>query len=211
MPELSRREREQQRKRTEILEAALTVFAQKGYHGATMAQISQSSEYPLGTIYKFFPGKEQIYHELVIGKGRELGQILLEISEDRSLSPMERIRKSLLGNAGFFVRNKEFIRIYISGKSHVDAPLLTNFHKSVNKMHDKMIDLYSDLFQEGIDDAEFTAYPSREMATLFSGIVNASIWVWLAEKEEDAELANRLERAFTIFTGGIRVPAEAKS
>ena len=207
MPEPSRREREQQRKREEILEAALSVFAQKGYHGATMAQISQSSEYPLGTIYNFFPGKEQIYQELVLGKGRELGQILLDITGDEALSPMERIRKSMVGNAGFFVRNKEFIRIYIAGKSHVDAPLLTNFHKSVNKMHDKMIELYSDLFQKGIDAGEFMAYPSREMAALFSGIVNASIWVWLTEKEADAELANRLERAFTIFIGGIRKAA----
>ncbi len=48
MTELTRKEREKKRKRDEILEASLSVFVQKGYHGATMAEISQASEYPPG-------------------------------------------------------------------------------------------------------------------------------------------------------------------
>jgi len=203
MAALTRREREQKRKRKEILDAALLIFAEKGYHGTTMAEISRVSEYPLGTIYSFFPGKEDIYQELVIGKGHELGDILVAIFEDISLSPLERLRKSLLGNVDFFVKNRPFIKIYISGRSNVDAPLLTNFHRRINRMHDKMIALYSDLFEQGIQTGEFKPYSPREMATIFSGIVNASIWVWLVEGEDDAELEQRLQRAFNIFTGGV--------
>lgn len=203
MAELTRREREQKRKKKEILAAALSIFAQKGYHGTTMAEISQVSEYPLGTIYKFFPGKEDIYQHLVVGKGLELGDRLITIFEDRSLSPLERLRESLLGNVDFFVENKEFIRIYISGKSNVDAPLLTNFHKSINKLHDKMIKLYCDLLTEGIETGEFRDFAPGEMATIFSGIVNSCIWVWLVEREDDSELAKRLERAFSMFTHGV--------
>jgi AcrR family transcriptional regulator len=68
-------------KKNEIIRAAEQVFAAGGYHGTTMAQISQASEYPLGTIYKFFSGKEQIYHDLVLSKGIELGEILIGITK----------------------------------------------------------------------------------------------------------------------------------
>ena len=87
MEPLSRKEREKKRKREEILAAALSVFAQKGYHGATMAEISQVSEYPLGTIYKFFQGKERIYHEMVMETGVALGDILLDIIKKNEGSP----------------------------------------------------------------------------------------------------------------------------
>ncbi len=203
MAEPTRREREQKRKKKEILSASLSIFAEKGYHGTTMAEISQVSEYPLGTIYKFFPGKEDIYQHLVVGKGIELGEKLIRIFEDKSLTPLARLRESLLGNVDFFVANREFIRIYISGKSSVDAPLLTNFHKSVNKLHDQMIELYCTLLEEGIGAGEFKDFAPKEMAMIFSGIVNSCIWVWLVEKEDDDALATRLERAFSMFTRGV--------
>ncbi len=48
-----------------ITRAALEVFAEYGYHGATMEQIMQASGLSKGLIYHYFPSKEKIFFHLV--------------------------------------------------------------------------------------------------------------------------------------------------
>lgn len=58
---LSRKERERQSRREEMLNAAKQVFAERGYAEATLNEIAQRAEFGKGTIYNYFPdGKEQI-------------------------------------------------------------------------------------------------------------------------------------------------------
>jgi len=48
-----------------ITKAALEVFAEYGYHGATMTQIMQASGLSKGLVYHYFPSKEKIFFHLV--------------------------------------------------------------------------------------------------------------------------------------------------
>ncbi len=203
MAELSRKERETERKRNEILLAAMSVFAQKGFRGATMAEISQASEYPLGSIYKFFSGKEIIYHDLVMEKGVALRELLLPVLNHREWSPKQRLHECMRANARFFKDNREFIRIYIAERNNIDAVLVPNLNRNINRMHDKLLSLYGGLFQEGIDTGDFKPHPSQDMAMLFSGMLHATAWYCLAQEDDDDQLERRFETAFTIFSDGI--------
>ena len=51
---LSRREREKLRHRKEMLDAALKLFSEKGFHNVSMHEIAQKAEFAIGTLYKFF-------------------------------------------------------------------------------------------------------------------------------------------------------------
>jgi AcrR family transcriptional regulator len=58
----ARREREQQRHRREILQAAVEAFAERGFHAAGVAEIAQAAQFGVGTLYRLFPGgKEELY------------------------------------------------------------------------------------------------------------------------------------------------------
>jgi AcrR family transcriptional regulator len=48
-----------------ISEAALNVFAEYGYHGATMKQINHASGLSHGLIYHYFPSKADLFYHLV--------------------------------------------------------------------------------------------------------------------------------------------------
>ena len=63
---LSRREREKLRQRHDILAGALTLFSQKGYHNVSMHEIAGKSEFAIGTLYKFFKNKEDLYKSLLL-------------------------------------------------------------------------------------------------------------------------------------------------
>jgi AcrR family transcriptional regulator len=48
-----------------ITKAALEVFSEYGYHGATMKQIAQATGLSYGLVYHYFPSKEKIFRHLV--------------------------------------------------------------------------------------------------------------------------------------------------
>ncbi|MEP0548332.1 MAG: TetR/AcrR family transcriptional regulator [Rhodothermales bacterium] len=66
VPTLSRRDRERLARRRAMLDAALVVFADKGYDGATLDEIAERAEFGKGTLYNYFPdGKESILFALL--------------------------------------------------------------------------------------------------------------------------------------------------
>ena len=48
-------------KKNRIIEAAVMVFAQKGYASATIADIAARAEIGKGTIYEYFTSKEDLF------------------------------------------------------------------------------------------------------------------------------------------------------
>jgi len=200
--DISRKERDDLRRQREIMEAALSIFAAQGFHGTTMAQISESAQYPLGTIYKYFSSKKQIYHELVLERVHQLGDILYEISIKPDLSPTEKLKKFLFAKSKFYRTNNEFIRIYISERSTIDSVLMPKLNEKVNRMNDKMVSLFQKTFEQG-QNGEFKSYPPREMALLFTDIAHSVCWSSLFDDEDEETHHKRLELIFNIFLNGV--------
>jgi TetR/AcrR family fatty acid metabolism transcriptional regulator len=51
-------------KRTAMMQAAVRVFAEKGYHAATVRDIVSEAEVAIGTFYFYFPDKETLFVHL---------------------------------------------------------------------------------------------------------------------------------------------------
>src|SRR5689334_3642043 len=51
-------------KRRIILDAALRVFAAKGYHGTTVPEVADASGVGTGTLYRYFANKEALVNEV---------------------------------------------------------------------------------------------------------------------------------------------------
>lgn len=63
---LTRKEREKQNRRQAMMDAALVVFAEKGYASATLDEVAHRAEFGKGTLYLYFPkGKEEILRAII--------------------------------------------------------------------------------------------------------------------------------------------------
>ena len=51
-------------KRTAMMQAAVRVFAEKGYHAATVRDIVSEADVAVGTFYFYFPDKETLFGHL---------------------------------------------------------------------------------------------------------------------------------------------------
>lgn len=73
----SRKEREKQRHRQEILAAGLRLFAEKGFHNVSMQEIATAAEFATGTLYNFFASKEDLFFELMEASAADAWNLLL--------------------------------------------------------------------------------------------------------------------------------------
>jgi AcrR family transcriptional regulator len=61
MEPVNERERNKVLRREQILEAAVKVFARRGFGNATVAEIAEEAGVAAGTIYNYFEGKEELF------------------------------------------------------------------------------------------------------------------------------------------------------
>ncbi|HEV1997049.1 MAG TPA: TetR/AcrR family transcriptional regulator [Candidatus Dormibacteraeota bacterium] len=68
--------------RQRVLEAAEQVFGAKGYHGASVTEITRAAGVAQGTFYLYFRGKKEIFLDLVDDLGDRLRLVTMAASAD---------------------------------------------------------------------------------------------------------------------------------
>ncbi|MEM9775534.1 MAG: TetR/AcrR family transcriptional regulator [Chloroflexota bacterium] len=71
-------------KRTAMMQTAVQVFAEKGYHAATVRDIVQKAGVAIGTFYFYFPDKETLFVYLYEETGDFLAQTLEQAISSKS-------------------------------------------------------------------------------------------------------------------------------
>jgi AcrR family transcriptional regulator len=68
---------EQSNKSDTILDAALSLFAERGFHGTAVPLVAEKAQVGAGTIYRYFPSKEALVNALYKRSKSELVHALL--------------------------------------------------------------------------------------------------------------------------------------
>lgn len=76
-PKAEGRDREPN-KETAILDAAMVLFGQLGFHGTTMPEVAARAGVAAGTIYRYFVSKEALVNAVFQREKQSLGQALLD-------------------------------------------------------------------------------------------------------------------------------------
>jgi AcrR family transcriptional regulator len=84
--------------RQRLLDAAEVVFAEQGYHDASIVKITERAGIGLGTFYLYFDSKQSIFEALVIDLNRRVRHSMSEAMEGAS----SRVEAERAGFAGFF-------------------------------------------------------------------------------------------------------------
>lgn len=82
----TRREREREEHRTQIMDAAEDVFGARGYGGVTVEDIAEKAGFAVGSIYNFFGGKQDLFDQVMI----RIAQSRIDDIEQRILSIPDR-------------------------------------------------------------------------------------------------------------------------
>lgn len=101
-----------ERRRDEILKAASRVFARQGYHRTSVAEIIAEAGIARGTFYLYFPGKGEIFSELVDVFAVRIGACLqrIQLGKDRP-SWEEQLKANILKLAALLLEESELTAI----------------------------------------------------------------------------------------------------
>lgn len=74
-----RAERAKALRHEEILDAARRVFAERGFRGTTIADIAEAAGIALGTVYLYFPSKEDVFAALYERLGTLISAAMVDV------------------------------------------------------------------------------------------------------------------------------------
>lgn len=98
-------------RREEILSAARKVFARQGFRGTTIADIAEEAGIALGTIYLYFPSKEDVFAALNEQLAELIVRALTDVPEAQSLEETVRFRVNNVFDA--CAENRDLVRLVV--------------------------------------------------------------------------------------------------
>ena len=133
-------------KRREVMQAALELIAERGFHGAPIAEIAEKAGVAAGTIYRYFDSKDVLITEL----HRELeDEIMAVLQEGYPAGRSLRER--------FLYLNRELLRYFITNPLHFrymeqyfNSPYGITMHRDRLLGKSEHPDILKEIFEEGI-------------------------------------------------------------
>jgi AcrR family transcriptional regulator len=111
--------------RSRLLEAAEQVFADLGYHDASIVKITEAAGVAQGTFYLYFAGKKEIFEELM----RDLNRRVRRAMAEGAAQGRTRAEKEQLGFRAFFRYTAQHRALYrIIRQAEFVSPETLRFH-----------------------------------------------------------------------------------
>jgi AcrR family transcriptional regulator len=167
--------RRKQARPTEILDAALTVFAEKGYAGTRMDEIARRAGVTKGTIYLYFESKEAVFKSLVRDTiGVMLAGVTADIGNFQG-SAKDLIRFALGAMAQLLTTSDRVVLPKIIIAESGNFPKLARFYRE--EIIDRGLALLSSLIERGIAQGEFRRLPLQHAVRLcIAPVLLGAIW-----------------------------------
>ncbi len=183
---LPRREREKLRQRQDILAAALELFSQSGYHNVSMNEIAEKSEFAVGTLYKFFSNKEDIYKSLMIENSNRFFSALTKALKAGS-NEIETLRNFVRAKGEVFMENASVVRLYHAETKGTCYNVKAGFDQDIRKQYDQVQQAIAAVFERGIKKKLFKKIAEPYiLAVALNSIINDFLFLWLEDSEKNA-------------------------
>ena len=178
---LSRRERERLQHKREIMDAALRLFSEKGYHNVSMEEIAKEAEFGVGTLYNFFKSKEELYKSLVKEVADRFHSSLTSAIEEEG-GEIERLRNYLRIKGNLFRENLPVIRLYFAETKGVTFSVIAGLEAELREQYNDFLQRLSHLFEAGIEKGIFKRIADPfYLAVALDSISNSFLFLWLQD------------------------------
>ncbi len=167
---LSRRERLNLQQRDEILKTALKLFSEKSYPNVSMHEIAREAEFGMGTIYKFFSGKDDLYRSLILQMAERWHHTVLQALEQER-DPVRAIEKCITIHRELFFDNLPFVHLFFAGTQGGFIDVTAAFQRDLHKFRDEYLKKLASIFERGIKANVFRDGDPHHMALALYGII----------------------------------------
>jgi len=160
-----------ERRRREIIEVATRHFARHGFHDTDVQVLADELAVGKGTVYRYFPRKEELFLATV-DFGMQQLKLAVDESAAQAKTPVDRIALGVKAYLKYFDQHPEVIELVIQERSLFrDRQLPTYFvHRDAN------IGPWQELFTSMIQEGVIRQMPVERMTEVISDLLYGTIF-----------------------------------
>ena len=202
-----RKEREREYRRKQIQKAANELFMERGFSSTTMEEIANRAELSAGTIYQYFPNKEELYASLNLIHASFTLEKVQEVANNSTLSVEEKI----IGLKDAMYQAFQFEPLILRNIFHIQLEdtlpsLSEDLLRKIVTLTGNIIRTMASVYEEGVRQGKFREGQSTAHADIIWAIFTGLV-VWEEAKRklnpEKDFIKPTLDKAFEIFLRGI--------
>ncbi len=195
---------DKEEKRKIILQAAIDIFSQKGFHKATVAEIAKKACVAKGSIYDYFKSKDELIASL-------MEYIFAQTYEDMQTSslsnedPVAQLKEIFLKATKAHEKWEEIAKLFIYywGES-LNSPKAQIIREIQLKSYIPFSELVIGIYQKGVQNNVFRQLnPTHVFLSYLSLIDYVATFVYLMGDRQYISLEEFGKTAFDIFLRGI--------
>ena len=196
MPE---RRNGQEGKRRLLLDAAVRVFARKGYHAARIGDIAEEAGVAYGLLYHYFSSKEEVLRSVFRETWRALIQTIRSV-EDGDDPPREQLRKVAEILLRSWRREPELVRVLVLEVTR--SSLLAG---EMDEVVASFAAIQAIVERGQADGSIRTDLDARLASYVFYGAIDELLTGWVLGRLPDSEddVANAERTVVEIVTSGL--------
>lgn len=175
-------------KRDSILEAALQVFAQKGFHESTISEIADKANVADATIYEYFDNKENLLYSIPAKKAKEALD-LLKIHLEGIKGIANKIRKLIWFSFWFFQNNPAWTSVFFLILQQNKRFALAPAYELTREWANEILKIMKEGQEEGTISKNINIFIAR---SLLLGTINhlTTRWILTNKPKDLTELTN---------------------
>lgn len=182
-----------------IIDAAVRVIAEHGYHNAQVAKIAREAKVADGTIYLYFENKDDVLISLFTEKmGKfvsEAKQVLKQID-----SPIEQLREII--RLHFEILEQDYKLAIVTQIELRQAN--PKIRKRINAVLKKYLDVIDRVIEEGIKQGMFRPdVDVRNVRKMIFGTIDETVSSWIMD-DRKYSLVEQADEIHRLFLYGIK-------
>lgn len=168
--------------RERILDAALSIFSNKGYHDTRMDEIVEASDTSKGSIYFYFPNKERLFLALVDQFADLLERRVIEAveQEEQGIARVRAALQACLETFGRYRRPAKILLVQAVGLGSV-------FEKKRIEVNDRFAGLIKQYLNESIAVGDIAPVDTEVVSYAWMGAIYGIVIRWVYTGEPDSE------------------------
>ncbi|HEX3291122.1 MAG TPA: TetR/AcrR family transcriptional regulator [Gaiella sp.] len=182
-------------RRDELVAVAARLFAERGYHGTSMADLAEAMGVQKGSLYSLTDSKQDLL-VVVTREGAAAFHAALDgVPED--VEPLERIRAALRGHLAVVAAQADTATVFTREWRFLEEPELTAFRDERRRYEGRWRSLLAEAAEWGVLRTDVDV----EATVLL--VLSAANWAytWIRPGIDTDELADRF---FAILLDGVR-------
>ena len=182
-----RREREKDKRKAEILEAAKEILKTESFEGFSMDKIAEKAELSKGALYLYFDSKEDLMGELIFSLHNDFLKILSELVEQEGEFE-ELLELSIKKTSDYFTENIELFRFIFMSMPMSPDEIRVRFRNMIFEVHEKEAMILTKIYNRF--PAEKFRYPEKEVYIALSSLVAGFVRSYILFNSEGLMVGN---------------------